>query len=122
VDNLLVRVRSGEWAVRNEAVHFWESNIGRGFMAGINDPLSAAGRQIWERLKARAGAWKDYIYVPTPRMNFAAGGAFSDAASFQGRQTGGVTQNNYIYPARMDETTVRRDILPVFEKVMRLKK
>ena len=79
VDNLLVRVRSGEWAVNNEAVHFWESNIGRGFMAGINDPLSAAGRQIWERLKAKAGAWKDYIHIPTPKVNFATGGPFDSA-------------------------------------------
>lgn len=79
VDNLLVRVRSGEWAVNNEAVHFWERNIGRGFMAGINDPLSAAGRQIWERLKAKAGAWKDYIHIPTPKVNFATGGPFDSA-------------------------------------------
>lgn len=121
VDNLLVRVRSGEWAVNNEAVHFWERNIGRGFMAGINAPLSAAGRQIWERLKARAGAWKDYIYVPTPRMNFAAGGAFSDAAPLQGAAAG-VTQVVNIYPQRLDEATVRREVLPVLEKVTRLKK
>ena len=120
VDNLLVRVRSGEWAVRTEAVHFWERNIGRGFVAGINHPLSAAGRQIWERLKARAGAWKDYIYVPTPRVNFAAGGAFSDAAPLQGAASG-ITQVVNIYPQRLDEATVRREVLPVLEKVTRLR-
>jgi len=122
VDNLLVRVRSGEWAVKNEAVHFWEKNIGRGFMAGINDPLSAAGRQIWERLKARAGAWRDYIYVPTPRMNFATGGAFSDAESLQGGVPAGVTQVVNIYPQRLDEATVRREVLPVMKKAARLKR
>lgn len=122
VDNLLVRVRSGEWAVKNEAVHFWEKNIGRGFMAGINDPLSAAGRQIWERLKARAGAWRDYIYVPTPRMNFATGGAFSDAESLQGGVPAGVTQVVNIYPQRLDEATVRREVLPVIKKAARLKR
>jgi tape measure domain-containing protein len=122
VDNLIVKVRSGEWGIKNEAVRFWESNIGRGFMAGINDPLSAAGRQIWERLKARASAWKDYIYIPTPRVNFATGGAFSDAAPFQGQDQGGVTQIVNIYPQRLDEATVRREVLPVLEKVTKLKK
>jgi tape measure domain-containing protein len=123
VDNLIVKVRSGEWGIRNEAVRFWEGNIGRGFMAGINDPLSAAGRQIWERLRAKATAWKDYLYIPTPRVNFATGGAFSDAAEFQGQATDGrVTQIINIYPQRLDEATFRREVLPHMEKVTRLKK
>jgi hypothetical protein len=123
VDNLIVKVRSGEWGIKNEAVRFWESNIGRGFMAGINDPLSAAGRQIWERLKAKATAWKEHIYIPTPRVNFASGGAFSDAAAFQGPATdGGITQIFNIYPQRLDEATFRREVLPHMEKITRLKK
>lgn len=140
VDNLIVKVRSGEWGIRNEAVRFWESNIGRGFMAGINDPLSAAGRQIWEQLKAKASAWKEHIYIPTPRVNFATGGAFDDAAlrlrsgqalggadrslSGAGRSLSGVEgmmQIVNIYPQRLDEATIRREVLPVLEKVTRLK-
>jgi tape measure domain-containing protein len=124
VDNLIVKVRSGEWGIRNEAVNFWESNIGRGFMTGINDPLSAAGRQIWERLQARATAWKDYIYIPTPRVNFAAGGAFSDAAAFQGQpegRGGGLTiVVNTTSP--VNERLVRRRIIPEIERYEKRKK
>lgn len=121
VDNLIVKVRSGEWGIKNESVRFWESNIGRGFMAGINDPLSAAGRQIWERLTAKAAAWKEYLYIPTPRVGFASGGAFSDAAAFQGQAAAGTPMVVNIYAQRLDEATVRREVLPVFEKVMKLK-
>jgi tape measure domain-containing protein len=121
VDNLIVKVRSGEWGIKNEAVRFWETNVGRGFMVGINDPLSAAGRQIWERLQAKASAWKEHFYIPTPRVNFAAGGAFSDAAPLQGASPAGLSMTVNIYPQRMDEATVRREVLPVLEKVTKLK-
>jgi len=123
VDNLIVAVRSGEWGIRNEAVKFWESNVGRGFMAGINDPLSAAGRQIWERLKARASGWKDYLYIPTPRVSFATGGSFADAASLQGGRgaSGGHTFNFY-NTGPVDKKFVRREVIPELERHERLKK
>jgi tape measure domain-containing protein len=124
VDNVLIKARTGEWVVRNEAVNFWEGKLGRGFMAAINAPWSTAGQQIRERLSEIGGSWRNAIVLPTPKVAFATGGLVmpSPSTDDSSRTRASVTHNWYITTPEFDERTVRRKIVPVLERIERLKK
>lgn len=124
VDNVLIKARTGEWVVRNEAVNFWESRIGRGFMSAINTPWSNAGKQIWEQLSGMRGSWRDAIVLPAPKLAYATGGMVVPPSSSEerSREKRTVVHNWYITTQDFDEQTVRKKVIPVLERIERLKK
>jgi tape measure domain-containing protein len=124
VDNVLIKARTGEWVVRNEAVNFWESQVGRGFMSAINTPWSAAGQQIRARLSELRGNWREAIVLPTPKVAFATGGMVLPAPS-SGETTRNerpMVNNWYITTQEFDERTIRRKVIPTLERIEKRKK
>lgn len=124
MDNVLIKARTGEWVVRNEAVNFWESRIGRGFMSAINTPWSNAGKQIWEQLSGMRGSWRDAIVLPAPKLAYATGGMVVPPSSSEKRsqEKRTVVHNWYITTQDFDERTVRKKVIPVLERIERRKK
>ena len=74
-DSIPVLARPGEWFIRNESARYW----GDGFMAAVNEPFSALGRAIRERLQGlSAGGMVPLAAAALPR--FAMGGPVSAPA------------------------------------------
>jgi tape measure domain-containing protein len=114
VDSLQVWARPGEWFVSNESGKGW----GPGFMQGIVEgPMSEMGRQIQARMNGLRVPQFDMSSLIS-RTAYATGGPV----------TGGSTTNNnptinlYISVPDLEESMVRRKIIPVLEKYARLKK
>jgi tape measure domain-containing protein len=124
VDSIHVMARPGEWFINNEAVKFWDTKIGRGFMAAINEPWSRAGHQIQERLtSAGSNFFSGVIHLPVPKSSFATGGQVADA--FRASPDNGsrpIQITNYFSVQELNERTVRREVIPVLEKCARLKR
>jgi hypothetical protein len=77
IDSVPVLARPGEWFIRNESAKNWTSKFGAGFMNGINDPLSAAGRGIASALSGGVSTLPMPEVVQAPKVAFATGGQVS---------------------------------------------
>jgi hypothetical protein len=111
VDNIWVKARTGEWFVRNESARYW----GDAFMYGVNDPMSAMGRAIRDRM---AGVFHT-ITAPilTPKVSFESGGPVSELPR------GGNSYTFNLYTTNpVDKRLVRREIIPEIERRERKKK
>jgi tape measure domain-containing protein len=113
-DSLQVWARPGEWFINNEAANEW----GDTFMAGVNNPLSEVGRRIKARMAGLPNRF-DMSALPMPKLRFAAGGQVVGQGTASGSP---ITQINHITVQELNEATIRRTVLPVLEKVTRLKK
>ena len=108
-DSVPVLARPGEWFIRNEAVKAWTSRMGSGFMNAINNPLSAMGQNIMGILSGGTRRMAMGGMVGTPAF---AGGSSSIVSN------GGITLN---ITGAIDESMVKKQIIPALEKFSKLK-
>jgi hypothetical protein len=109
-DTVPAMLTPGEWVIRPQAV----TKYGGGLMHALNN------------MQVPRGFLDNVVNFPAPRPNlprvahFADGGpvgSVSRAGATGGAISGGLTVN--IYAQSVDENTVRRDVIPVIDKIMK---
>lgn len=97
-DTVPAMLTPGEYVIRKDAVAHW----GAGLMDRLNNMIGFSLPRI----------------PAAPRLAFAGGGMVPEVV----RQQSGTSNINFtIYTQKFDESTVRREIVPVLEKIIRLK-
>lgn len=115
-DTVPAMLTPGEFVVRAPAAR----GLGYAFLSALNEGLDTARAAISERITARNVNWRadTLAMIPISPRNFAMGGVVSTERG----ETTVIHQSIQFNLQRLDEGTVRREVLPVLEKLSRLKR
>jgi hypothetical protein len=112
-DEVPVLARHKEWFVHNEAADHWRRLFGSdGFMAGVNNPMSAAGKQIQQALTAPS--------INVTKM--AEGGKIGSRIDYDRIAQGGTMQNmgeiTFKLPGKSGKLFGEKDFINMLKQVL----
>jgi len=110
-DTVPAMLTPGEYVIRKAAASYW----GGGIMAAINNPFGQFGRELQGRIAGLAASLPSAPAVP--KLAYATGGP----AVQEQQQAPMVLNFNITATQQVDETFIRRKIIPEIERVARLR-